>query len=141
MSVVNFIDLCESVLNEAELKESLMLLEAEIQKQSRFDQIVTKIAQKVQEAVQGELERGRKTARPELVQAGRQNLINLRARLVKLLNASRQKAAMIKKVTAVPYTKTEVDNFILKYVERGGAFETFGKILSNQFGEEELPPA
>ena len=139
MPEINFIELCESVLEETFSKERLALLEEEVQQQTPFQQRVTEIANKINEIL-GEVEDARFRRNPYgSLEARKPDLFKLRKKLKDYLNQGRREAiAALRKPDQpfVPYTEDEVDNFIHKKVTEGGIFDSFGKILSNQFGEE-----
>lgn len=139
MSEIDFVKLCESVLEESFNKDHLALLEEEVQQQSEFQQNVTEIANRVNEVLR-EVEDAMRRRNPHgSMEARKPDFFGLRKKLKGHLNEVRKGAiAQLKKPNQqfVPYTEDEVDNFIHKKVTEGGIFETFGKLLQNQFGEE-----
>ena len=147
MSEINFVELCESVLEESEIKKALLLLEAEIQKESAFQTEVLKIANKVDRFL-SEQAFAKKNKRWD-ANADRRHkmkLWSLRLQFKKLLDQGRQQASLrLTKTDAsgkavqtdsVAFSDKEVDAAVLKQAATGGAYQNFGKLLASQFGTD-----
>ena len=149
MSEINFVKLCESVLKESEIESALLLLEAEIQKESAFQTEVLKIANKVDRFL-SEQAFAKKNKRWDAAADRRHKmkLWSLRLQFKKLLDQGRQRALLRLKKTDesgkavetkfVPFSDKEIDAAVLKQAETGGAYQNFGKLLASQFGTDFL---
>jgi hypothetical protein len=146
MSKIDFVQICETLLEESLLEEQLVLLEQEVQQQSEFEQKINQVAATVNRIIE-EAESAAKRKNPYgSINARKPELFNLRKNLKKLLDEGRQRAIAAlstrdpkKEYKYVPYSEDEVDNLIHKKVSEGGIFQYFGKLLSTQFGEEYFP--
>lgn len=146
MSKINFVQICETLLEESLLGEHLLLIEQEVQQQSEFEQKLEQIATTVNRIIE-EVESAAKRKNPYgSINARKPELFNLRKKLKQLLNKGRQRSIAVlstrdpkKEYKYVPYSEDEVDNFIHKKVSEGRIFQYFGKLLSTQFGEEYFP--
>lgn len=141
MSNIDFVKLCESVLEEKNNEELLMLIEAETQKKSEFQINVEKIAQELNTILK-EVESARKTRGPNRrIEDRKDDILDLRNKLVALLDKGRKQsiAQLASKHPFSPYTGQQADNFIYSKIKEGGVFEFFGKLLREFFGEEMFP--
>ena len=141
MSNIDFVKLCESVLEEKNNEELLMLIEAETQKKSQFQINVEKIAQKLN-TILNEVKIAKKNRGPNRrIEDRKDDILVLRNQLIQLLNEGRKHsiAQLASEHPFSPYTGQQADNFIYSKVEEGGVFEFFGKLLRNFFGEEQFP--
>lgn len=146
MSKINFVQICETLLEESLLGEQLFLIEQEVQQQSEFEQKLEQIATAVNRIIE-EAESAAKRKNPYgSINARKPELFKLRKKLKQILDEGRQRAIAVlstrdpkKEYKYVPYSEDEVDNFIHKKVSEGGIFQYFGKLLSTQFGEEYFP--
>lgn len=146
MSKIDFVQICETLLEESLLGEQMVLIEQEVQQQSEFEQKVEQIATTVNRIIE-EAESAAKRKNPYgSINARKPELFKLRKKLKQILDEGRQQAIAVlstrdpkKEYKYVPYSEDEVDNFIHKKVSEGGFFQYFGKLLSTQFGEEYFP--